>query len=114
MQWKRDIIFGRWNVRSLYRSGSLTAAARELARYKLDLVGRQQVRLGRGGIVRTQDYIFCNRKGNENQQLATVFYVHHRMISAAKRESLLVMGCHIMTRGHWCNITVLNVHTPSD
>jgi len=27
--------FGRWNVRSLYRAGSLTAAAaRELARYK--------------------------------------------------------------------------------
>ena len=29
---------GTWNVRSLYRAGSLTAAARELARYKLDLV----------------------------------------------------------------------------
>jgi hypothetical protein len=26
--------FGTWNVRSLYRTGSLTAAARELARYK--------------------------------------------------------------------------------
>jgi hypothetical protein len=79
----------------LYRSGSLTAAARKLARYKLDSVGVQQVRLGRGGIVRTQDYIFFYGKGNENQQLATVFYVHHRMISAAKTESLLVMGCHV-------------------
>jgi len=29
---------------SLYRSGSFTAAARELARYKLDLVGLQVVR----------------------------------------------------------------------
>jgi len=27
-----------WNVRSLYRSGSLIPAARELARYKLVLV----------------------------------------------------------------------------
>jgi hypothetical protein len=27
--------FGTWNVRSLYRAGSLMAAARELARYKL-------------------------------------------------------------------------------
>jgi len=36
---KRDILLGTWNVRSLYRAGSLTAAARELARYKLDLVG---------------------------------------------------------------------------
>jgi len=30
---------GTWNVRRLYRAGSLKAAARELARYKLDVVG---------------------------------------------------------------------------
>jgi len=29
---------GTWNVRSLYRTGSFQAAARELARYKLNLV----------------------------------------------------------------------------
>ena len=38
---KRDILLGIWNVRSLYRAGSLMAAARELTRYKLDLVGVQ-------------------------------------------------------------------------
>jgi exonuclease III len=41
--------FGTWNVRSLYRSGSLTAVARELARCKLDLVGVQEVRLEQRG-----------------------------------------------------------------
>ena len=46
---KRDIFLGTWNVRSLYRAGSLTAAARELARYKLDLVGVQEVRCDKGG-----------------------------------------------------------------
>jgi hypothetical protein len=34
-----------WNIRSLCRSGSLTAVARKLARYKLDLLGVQEVRL---------------------------------------------------------------------
>ena len=38
---KRDIVLGTWNVRSLYRAGSLMTVARELARYKLDLVGVQ-------------------------------------------------------------------------
>ena len=42
-QRKGDTRFGTWNVRSLYRAGSLTAAARELARCKLDLVGVQEV-----------------------------------------------------------------------
>ena len=45
--------FGTWNVRRLYRSGSLTTTARELARYKLDLVGAQEVRWDLGGTVRT-------------------------------------------------------------
>jgi len=41
--------FGAWNVRSLFKAGSLTAGARELARRKLDLVGVQGLRWDRGG-----------------------------------------------------------------
>jgi len=44
--------FGTCNVRRLYRAGSLTEAARELARYKLDLVDVQGGRWDRGGTVR--------------------------------------------------------------
>jgi hypothetical protein len=33
--------FGTWNVISLYKAGSLKAVKREIARYKLDLVGGQ-------------------------------------------------------------------------
>jgi hypothetical protein len=55
---KRDIVLGTWNVRSLYRAGSLTAVARELARYKLELVGVQEVRWDKWGTVRAGDYNF--------------------------------------------------------
>jgi len=41
--------FGTWNMSSLYRSGSLRSVARELERYKLDLVGLQEVRWDKGG-----------------------------------------------------------------
>jgi len=41
--------FGTWNVRRMYRAGSLRAAARELARCKLDLVGVQEVRREKRG-----------------------------------------------------------------
>jgi exonuclease III len=44
--------FGTWNVRSLYRAGSLMATVRELARYKLDLVSVQEVRWDKGGSVK--------------------------------------------------------------
>ena len=50
--------FRTWNVTSLYRSGSHTAAARELAKYKLDLVGVQEVRWDKRGTVRVGVCIF--------------------------------------------------------
>jgi len=50
--------FGTWNVGSLYRAGSLRAAARELARHKLDLVGVEEAKWDKGGTVRAGDYIF--------------------------------------------------------
>jgi len=77
--------FCTWNVQSLYRAGSLTAAARELARYKLDLVGVQEVRWDKGGMLRAGDYNFFYAKVNENHQLETGYFVHHRRVSAVKR-----------------------------
>jgi len=47
---------------SLYRAGSLTAAARELARYKLDLVGVQEIRCDREGTVWAGEYNFSVEK----------------------------------------------------
>ena len=40
------------------RAGSLMAAARELARYKLDLMGVQEVRWDKEGTVKAGDYSF--------------------------------------------------------
>ena len=58
-------MLGTWNVRSLYRAGSLKAAARELARYKLDVVGVQEVRWDKGDTARAGDYNFFYGKRNE-------------------------------------------------
>ena len=66
---RRGIKLGTWNVRSLYSAGSLKAAARELARYKLDVVGVQEITWDKEGTVRAGDYNFFYEKGNENHQL---------------------------------------------
>jgi hypothetical protein len=54
-----------------YRSGSLKTVARELGKYKLDLVGVQEVRWNKGGTERAEDYRFFYGAGNEDHQLGT-------------------------------------------
>ena len=66
--------FGTWKARKQNGASSLTAAARELARYILDLVGVQEVRPDKGITVREGDYNFFYVRGNENHQLGTGFF----------------------------------------
>jgi hypothetical protein len=54
--------FCTWNDMSLYRSGSHKTVARELARYKLDFVGVQEVRWDKGGTVRAGNNNFSVEK----------------------------------------------------
>ena len=43
-QTNKDMRIGTWNVTSLYRTGAVTLVAQELVKYRLDLVGVQEVR----------------------------------------------------------------------
>jgi hypothetical protein len=66
--------FGTWNVRSLYRAGSLMTVMREISRYRLDLVGDQEVRWEGSGTLPAGKCRFSYGKGNENHELGTGFF----------------------------------------
>jgi len=105
------------NIRSLCRSGSLTAAAREFARYKLNLVGVQEVRWDKGGTVRAGNYNFFYGKGNERHQLGKEFFVHYKIVSPVKRVEFVsdsMPYIHVVMRCRWSNIIALKAPAPSD
>jgi hypothetical protein len=68
-----EMRLGTSNVRSLYRAGSLITVSKELSKYRLDLVGVQEVRWEGGGTEREGEYTFFYGKGNENHELGQVF-----------------------------------------
>jgi hypothetical protein len=110
-----DLRLGLWNVRSLYRAGSLMTASRDLSRYKLDLVGVQEVRWEGGGTEPAGEYTFFYGKWNENHELGTGSSMHERIILAVKRvEFVSDRMSHKIPRGAWCHIIVLNVHAPTE
>jgi hypothetical protein len=61
-----DMRFGLWNIRNLFREGSLMTVWRELSKYKLDLVGVQEVRWEGGVTEPAGEYIFFYEKRHEN------------------------------------------------
>jgi len=106
---------GTWNVRSFYRAGSLKAAARELARYKLDVVGVQEVGWDKEGTVRAGDYNFFYGKRKREPSTGNRFFVHCRLVSAVKRiEFVSDRLSYIVLRGRWLHNVLVNVHAPSE
>jgi hypothetical protein len=93
------------DVRSLYRIGSLTTVARELGKYKLDLMGVQEVKWEKGGTERAEDYTFFYGQENGDHRLGTCFFVHKRILSAVRRvEFISDRMSYTILRGRWCNI----------
>jgi hypothetical protein len=99
--------FGTWNVRSLYRAGSLMA----VSKYKLDLVGVREVRWEGGGTKQAGNTHYFMESGMR----PISFFVHKGIISAVKRvEFVSDRMPYIILRGRWCHIIVLNVHAPTE
>jgi hypothetical protein len=81
----------------VYRAGSFRAIVEEISKYKLHLVGVQEVRWNGGGTEPAGEHTFFYGKGNTNHELGTGFFVHKRIL-----------------RGRWCEIIVLNIHAPTE
>jgi hypothetical protein len=58
-----DKQFVAWKVMSFYKASSIMTVLRELSKYKLDLVGVQEVRWEGGGTEPAAEYIFSTKKG---------------------------------------------------
>jgi hypothetical protein len=87
----------------------LKTVAKELGKYKLDLVRAQEVRWEKGGTERAEDCTFFYGQGNGDHQLGRGFLVHKRTTSGVRRVEFVSDNMsYVILRGRWCDIIVLN------
>jgi hypothetical protein len=66
-----DKRFGTWNVRTMYRTGSLRTVAEGITEYKLNSPGIQEVGWDRGDTQPAGECTFFYGKGNDIHELVT-------------------------------------------
>ena len=67
---KKTVRVGCWNVRTMYRAGKTAQVCREMAKYKVEILGISECRWTGSGEVRTQtseNIIFAGRNDNQHQ-----------------------------------------------
>jgi hypothetical protein len=79
------VSFVTWNVKILYRPGSITTAAKELAWYKLNLGSVQVVNLGKKGHCNGRGLYIFQQKIKRKLSIGNRIFSHHRIASAVKR-----------------------------
>ena len=88
------------------------SSSQGISEVKVDLLGVQEVRWDKEDTVSAGYYNFYG-KGNENHQLGTGFFVHHRIVSQLRVVFLRQRSSCIALRGCCCNIIVVNTQAPS-
>ena len=86
--------FGTWNIRSVYKVGSITAAGRELEVYILYLVGVQEVSWDKGSTVRAGVYNFYMEKEMKIINWEQDFLYSSECYQPLRQYSFLATGCH--------------------
>ncbi|KAE9523136.1 hypothetical protein AGLY_016450 [Aphis glycines] len=78
---KNNLLFGTWNVRTIFKCGAAQNIIKEIEKYKLKIVALQKIRWDDTRALDIQETTILYGKCNEQRQIRTDFAVHKSLIT---------------------------------
>jgi len=112
---KKDLLFGTWNVRTLYKSGAVHNIVNEVEKYKVKLTALQEIRWTNTGTININETTIFYGGCTEQRQLGTGFAVHKDLVPAVKEFKDINPRMSVLTiEAQWFDISFVNVHAPTE
>jgi hypothetical protein len=103
-----------WNVRSLFKPGTLKNLIQELKRYEICTAALQKIRWKGNDIVDSDDYTICYSGSNDRNLFGTGFLVHKRLRNSIIDFVLVDESIYYLRiKGKFFNTTLICVHAPT-
>jgi exonuclease III len=112
---KKGLLFGTWNIRTLFKPGGAQSIIKEIEKYKVEIVALQEIRWDDTGTVNIQETTILYGKCNEQRQFGTGFAVHKSLIPNIREFKDINPRISVLTmKAQFFDITFINVHAPSE
>lgn len=112
---KKNLLFGTWNVHTLYKSGAVHNIVNEVEKYKVKLTALQEIRWTNTGTININETTIFYGGCTEQRQLGTGFAVHKDLVPAVKEFKDINPRMSVLTiEAQWFDISFVNVHAPTE
>lgn len=109
-----DLTIGTWNVRFLYRPGTLTTTISCLEQYKLDITAIQEVRWEDSGSITSQGMTMLYSGGTKHKR-GVGFIVRDKIMSSIVNfKPINDRLCILEIKCKWYNVIMINCYAPME
>lgn len=107
--------FGTWNIRTLYKPGSLQCVLKEINRYNVDIVGLQEIRWPGSGNLKSENMtVFFSGKNNGKHDNGVGFVIKSSVLRLVKKFELINDRiCYIVLTGKTFDTGIVNCYAPT-
>jgi hypothetical protein len=112
----KELIFGKWNVRTLYKTGALLSLLSQLKEFRLSITAIQETRWQGKDIKDIKSHtLFYNGKEEGSREFEVAFVVERNMKwNGLDFEGVDERMCVLRIKTKFQNLSLINMHAPTE